>query len=417
VTPGAALAALIAAAAPFEVEPSDVTALQRAPKLACDAAGCTVAWNRLVPTDFSVSMRWLDGGVTSSADCGMSFRCELEGLSGWNGMRFYVLDGEGTNGEYGVFLAITTAPNEAPSTQNAVPLEGAYYFLAHTGFAASSQRGMLAFDSLIGTYANVLLRPLEPDGGFAADASTPVPQGANSVVDPAVAETGGVFYVLYFDRRDLNQLDPYLVAVGPDAAALAPEVQLATTTDDEYSGVLVAAADHLLVAWQRNNVVELSRVELDGGHGAPLLAVDGGFSPVLSFSGDAGLFGFARSGSGVSIELYRLFGDGTVGALVFSAQSPADSSLSLQQVDPLHAYLAYTVDDGGVSRAWVAPIDLTQNFDGGASLDAGPTADGGVGPRGPYKVSCGCEEAPGMLLLLCALIAAKLRRVGPRLPQ
>ncbi len=453
---------MLLAQTPFNVEPTDPFD-QSTPLLACDSFGCTVAWARDDGNAGLVRTRWLmfDGGLGPVTDCPLlgGFQAPtIQGAGAWSGRRIYVITPDGVSGEQGLFTVITQNPYDTFAAAVTSPLHPQYFSAGRARIATTPDLAVIAYVAISMPFAQVFMRTVTPAGALVPDASFAPTQGTGGVSDPSIVENGGSFYLLFSDRADFNQNDPYFTVWSPDAGFVIDHVLLENTASDELQGALAFAQDHLVAAWTRSRVgvdgVEVVRLELDGGHDhIPRLFIDGGDQSQLSWVNGRGLLAVTRKGVGAfSIEVYRLdeLDSGFSTSLRFSTASPRAPTLSLQQLDDTHAYFAFNVDDGGISRAFVVTLDLNDAPDAstprhagaadsgatdsgspdGGQLDGGladggtsASTDGGTPPAPGVRslsASCGCDDGwPFPLLLLAAALVrrVKLRGVGPRFPQ
>jgi hypothetical protein len=423
---------------PVNVEPLDLMSDQGAPFVTCDGLGCTLAWTRQDMTTADVRERWidLDGGVGPvSLTLGGRVAAQLQGGGAWTGMRLFVMTPTGAQSDSAVYTLLTHQPFDDLTTADVGLLNPQYFYLGRAAFVGGANLGLLAYVAGGGFVSQMYLRTVQPDGGFAEDASVVPAQSPNEVLDPSLVELNGVFYLLFVDRADATQMDPFLARFSSATAPLGAPVPLRDTVENEHGTSLVLRGDHLLAAWGRDTVppqVEVQRIDFDGGSTAALLVVPG-LGPALTWNGSRG---FLAVGGATSAALYALDDrDGGLSALrVFTAPTAGTYPwVNLAQPVQDRVILAYADDDGGSLRSFFVQLGLEPDAampdagtpdagpsDGGGldaggldagGPDAGTRSDAGPGSTGTTqndRIACGCQ-ASGLAVLLLPLALGLLR--------
>jgi hypothetical protein len=269
-------------------------------------------------------------------------------------------------------------------------------------------------------FSKVMICRVDADGGLPDSGPTQINQGTNFVFDPRVVELGGVFWLLFFDRFDTSQTDPYLSAFDSSLNPVLDHVQLlATPNTDESDGLLVARGDHLLAGWLVDGAtLQLARLPLDGGAAFDLLQIPETTAVAWSWAADAGVVARVNvADAGNALELDRVTEEmdgGLTWRALWSQTVDPVIDLSIGHLSDEQVAVVFSVnDDAGNERAYVLEQSISMTDTGepdAASPDAG-SRDGGAPDSRPVNLSvrCGCESAAGWTLLLLPVLLARRR--------
>jgi hypothetical protein len=399
---GSVMSSVLLSVIPTEIDSADPVD-QESPALSCDQNSCSVIWNieDYSRGDESLGLRWLyrDGGSTAVST---SSRYFANGSAVWNGRTFFVADRSGYAGDQRVYLFTSDSSGQPLSTLSSRvlgPNRAGSQGARRVGFAATAQTGLLAWTGNEMGFNRIQLRRLNADGGYLDPNPVSPLQGANFVQLGDVVERGGRFYVLFFDRIDRNQYDPYL-SVWDETGPVAEQIPLALTPSSEYQGTFAVSGAHLLATWGGDQGVKLGRFSFDGGRLTAPIVLPSASSPGLSMHGNAGFFGAVHSlidgGSRLEIDVLTDDDAGINLTSVFEQDAVRTFALAAQDVGVSWAAIA-ALSDAGVSRVQVLRLDLNLlrgagGIDGGG-IDAGGIDAGGIDAGG---IDAGGIDAGGL---------------------
>ncbi len=375
------------------------------PHLACDdQSGCTAAWSATDLNDEEVTSRWLypDGGMGPVGGLGgLMSSTVLEGFGASRGARWYLYDVSGSGGDQNLYVAYTRDAGASAGTATISAIDPLAGTPGYGAICSGLSTNLVAHvTDRTGCCRKVRVRRVADDGGFPEADSVQIASGANHVVDPMVTSLNGTFYIVFLDRFDSNQFDPYLTLWSEANAPVLQHIQLAGTPNDEGFPTIAADTDHLLVAWEQwlpgSIEVDVYRVELDGGTSGKLLTFPSAESPHLSCRAGRCLLGYSEGlpdGGGQAVVTELVLADGGLLAqtLFSGTAGPSRRENWLAHESNQAALFLYGRDgpDGG-SRLWLTRILVAApdgGFDAGpdagdSGLDAGADAGGGANDAG-----------------------------------